>query len=874
LALFPGTRLGPYEVIAQIGEGGMGQVYRARDTKLNRDVAIKVLPESFANDADRLARFEREAQVLASLNHPNIAHIHGLEESNGVGALVMELVQGDDLSALIARGSLPLRDALPIAKQLAEALDAAHEQGIIHRDLKPANIKVTPDGTVKVLDFGLARARDMGQPSDVFESPTMVAHGATQPGVVLGTAAYMSPEQATGKAVDKRTDIWAFGVVLYEMLTGIPLFKGDTPSEIIAAILRAEPDWSRLPRTTPAHLRRLLERCLTRDVKQRLRDIGDARTELEQPAATDAPAQRSAHLWLAWTMAAAAVLIAVAVVAWSFSGPPRQDETGIDRLAVVPPQDTSFLRGEAPQISPDGRHVTFSATDRAGNRSLYVRSRDVAAARLVPGTENATQPFWSPDSRAIGFFAEGQLKTVALSGGSPTMLARVPLPRGAAWSRNNLILFAPRPNASLMYVAATGGEPAPVPMPAKPGIPGFPSFLPDGRHFLFTSLNDETRLVDAIMLGSLDSPDTRRLVATTSSGVYASGHLLFRRNTTLLAQPFDPDTLQLSGTPIAIADNVGFNPVTFQGLFSASDTGAVAYRDASPGAELVWFDRSGTRLSNAAPAAEYNSLCLTPDGRRIVYELADPATGSIDLWTLDLPTSAATQLTFAGPVEFYPVCSPSGEEIVFAALKPHAPNLFRQKILSPGSATLLLESPVAKIPSDWSRDGEQLIYSVLDPAMGWDIHALSLASRQSSVLVSTHADEQSGKLSPNGRWLAYSSNENARFEVYVQPMPPTGPKWLVSRGGGLQPQWSADGRQLYYIAPDRKLMVMAVETDGRVFVPSPATALMATSITAWEVVGGASYAVTQDGKRFLISTSTDVGRPITLLLNWTAALRP
>ena len=428
------------------------------------------------------------------------------------------------------------------------------------------------------------------------------------------------------------------------------------------------------------------------------------------------------------------------------------------------------MRGEAPQISPDGRHLVFSSTDRAGTRGLYIRSLDAATPRLLPGTENGAQPFWSPDSRMLGFFADGQLKTVAIAGGTPRVLARSGLARGAAWSKDNLILFAPRPNAGLVVVPASGGEPVPVPMPPTIGIPGFPSFLPDGRHYLITDLNNENRLVERLLLGSLDAPETRPLVATSSSGVYASGYLLYRRNTTLLAQRFDETTLQLSGEPVAIAEDVGYNPVTFQALFSASNTGVLAYRDAAPGAQLVWFSRSGLRLGTVGAAGEFNSLCMTPDGRRIVYEQADAISGNIDMWTMDLATAATTQLTFAGPVEFYPVCAPNGRDIALAVLKPNNPNLFRQSLSAPGQIVSLFESPLPKLPTDWSRDGTQLIFSVLSPATGWDVASLSLATGQPRPLVATPAQESNAKLSPDGRWLAYVSNESGRVEVYVQAM--------------------------------------------------------------------------------------------------------
>ncbi len=880
MPLASGTRLGPYEILGPLGAGGMGEVYVARDSRLDRTVAIKVLQREFSGDPGRRARFEREARVIASLSHPHICTLHDVGDHEGVAFLVMERLEGETLAARLTRGPLSLRESMACASQIAEGLECAHRAGIVHRDLKPANVMLTGSGA-KLLDFGLAKP---GPDRVPIADDTTAMGPLTMRGEILGTLPYMAPEQLEGGVVDARADIFSFGAIVHEMVTGQRAFSGPSQAGLIGAILHSDPPpMAQLMPGTPRALERLISACLSKDPRNRWSSAHDVLLQLQALAESTVPESvtgkppRTSRERLALTAAAIAILAAISIVVLFVTQRAQPAPPGVDVLSVVPPQDTTFVRGEAPQISPDGRHVAFSATDGAGTRGLYVRSRDSAAVRFLPGTENSAQPFWSPDSLMLGFFAEGQLKTVAIAGGSPTTIARATLPRGGAWSRDNLILFSPRPNTPLAYVPAGGGEPKSVPASAAAtaGIPGFPSFLPDGRHYLFTKQNVDARLVDSIVLGSLDSPETQPLVATTSSGVYASGHLLFRRNTTLLAQPFDPGTLQLSGTPVAIADNVGFNPVTHQALFSASATGAIAYRDASPGAQLVWFDRSGTRLSNAGPPGEYNTLCMTPDGNRIVYDLADPATGSIDLWTLDLSTSVTTQLTFAGPVEFYPVCSPSGRDMAFAAFRPNVPNLFRQNILVPGQATLLLQSPLAKIPTDWSRDGRQLIYTVLTPAMGADIEAFPIAGGQPRVLVSTRAEERAGKVSPDGRWLAYISNENGRFEVYVQPMSATGTKWLVSRGGGLQPSWSADGHQLYYIAPDRKLMVIDVRTEGAAFVPSAATALMETRITEWEITNqGMSYAVARDGKRILISTSTDVGRPITLLLNWTTALKP
>ena len=878
MSLASGTRLGPYEIVSLLGAGGMGEVYVARDTRLERTVAVKVLLSGFADDPGRRARFEREARTIASLAHPHICTIHDVGDHGGTPFLVMERLEGETLASRLTRGRLPVHEAIACAIQIASGLECAHRAGIVHRDLKPANVMLTKTGAI-LLDFGLAKPVSEQIPAGDDATGTAPL---TMQGEILGTLPYMAPEQLEGKTVDERTDIFAFGTIVHEMVTGQRPFSGASQASLIGAILHSNPpSIAALVPGTPRALARLIAVCLAKDPRDRWSSAHDLQLQLEDldeddvPNAVAAPGANRFRERLAWTVAAAALLAALALGVLFVTDRPQPAQATVNLVSVVPLQDTSFVRGEAPQISPDGRRVAFAARDGQGTRGIYLRDLDSATARLLPGTENGAQPFWSPDSQRLGFFAEGQLKTVAITGGSPNAIARATLARGAAWSRDNVILFSPRPNVPLAFLPAGGGELKSVPGPAQLGIPGFPAFLPDGRHYLFTELDQETRRARFLSLGSLDSPDSRRLVETTSSGVYASGHLLFRRNTTLLAQPFDPITLQVSGTAVAIAENVGFNPVTYQALFSASASGTVAYRDALPGAELVWFDRSGRRLSNAAAAGEYNSMCMPPNGSRIVYELADPATGSIDLWTLDLTTSATTQLTFAGPVEFYPVCAPDGRDMVFAALKPNVPNLFRQSILAPGQATLLLASPFAKIPTDWSRDGRWLLYTVFTANLGTDIAVIPTAGGEPRMLVSTPAEERNGKLSPDGRWLAYVSNENGRFEVYVQPMPQTGSKWLVSKGGGLQPQWSADGRELYYIATDRKLMVMAITTDGAALVPSVPTVLMNTNITEWEAGNqGVSYLVAPDGKRILISTSTDMGRPITLLQNWTAALRP
>ena len=873
MPLSPGTRLGPYQVANPLGAGGMGEVYAARDTRLDRSVAIKVLPREFSDDAGRRARFDREAAAIASLSHPNICTLHDVGQQDGTMFLVMEKLDGATLAARLAQGPMTPAEAIACAIQIADGLAFAHRAGVVHRDLKPANVMLTKT-RAKLLDFGLAKVA-----SGVEEHPTATA--LTFHGEILGTLPYMAPEQLQGSDVDARADIFAFGAMLHEMVTGQRAFTGSSQASLIGAILHFEP-----PRVTqvapaaPSALDRLVSVCLAKDSSDRWSSANDVLLQLkglaDSPGVTErvAPGPRTVG-WgarLAWPTAVLGLVTATVLGGLLTIRRPEQPAHS-DVLSVMPPPDSTFMRGEAPQISPDGRQLAFSSTDRAGTRGLYVRSLDAATPRLLPGTENGSQPFWSPDSRMLGFFANGQLKSVAIAGGTSTVLAQAGLPRGAAWSKDNLILFAQRPNAALVVVPATGGEATPVPMPDEPGIPGFPSFLPDGRHFVVTKLSLENRMVESLVLGSLDGKGTRRLVGTTSSGVYASGHLLYRRNTTLLAQRFDEKTLQLSGEPVAIAENVGANPVTHQGLFSASNTGVLAYRDAAPGAQLVWFSRSGLRLGTVGTPGEFNSLCMTPDGRRIVYEQADATSGNIDMWTMDLATAATTQLTFAGPVEFYPVCAPNGRDIALAVLKPSNPNLFRQSLSAPGQIVPLFESPLPKLPTDWSRDGTQVIFSVLSPATGWDVASLSLATGQPRPLVATPAQESNAKLSPDGRWLAYVSNESGRVEVYVQGMAGGGAKWLVSRGGGLQPQWSADGRQLYYLALDRRLMVVDVRAEAAVFTPSSPTGLTETRFTEWETSGGVSYVVAPDGSRVLVNTSTDTGRPISLMQNWPTRVR-
>ncbi len=936
MALIAGTRLGAFEVAELLGAGGMGEVYRGRDTRLGRDVAIKVLPEEFARDAERLARFKREAQLLASLNHPNIAAIYGLEEQDGLRYLVLEYVPGQTLAERIGtsapaggrtrgsaptgaagpggphgrgapmwapsagrrRGSaataLPVDEALEICKQIAEALEAAHEKGIIHRDLKPANVKVTPEGKVKVLDFGLAKAMEPeGSAADLSKSPTISAV-ASHAGVILGTVAYMSPEQARGKPLDKRTDIWAFGCVLYETLTGKAAFGADTITDTIAAIIKNEPEWSALPAETPAPVRTLLRRCLQKDPRERLRDAGDALLELKQPAAAEAilrpaaAARPRALLWVVLAALTTAIALVLALVHFR-EAPPEQR---VIKFALNPPEKTTF---GAIAVSPDGRRVAFTASDALGKTQLWVRALDALAAQPLAGTEGASFPFWSPDSRSVGFFAEGKLKKIEASGAPPQTLANAPNGRGGAWSRDGVIVFTPDIASPLVQVFAAGGEPKPatqIDASRQENSHRWPQFLPDGRRFLHFNLSSQPEH-RGIYLGSLDSQDTSskektRLVATHSSAAYAGpaagpGYLLFLRERALLAQRFDPLTLELTGEAFLVAEPVGVDAF-FRARFSASQSGVLVYDSSSGGnRQLVWFDRSGKRLENVGPPGVYLSVDLSPDGRRVAAQRADPQTGNLDIWLFDLARSSSSRFTFHPAYEGNPVWSPDGRRIAFFSSRDGPFNLYQKPASGAGEEELLLKTKGAKWATDWSRDGRFLLYREMDSKTRGDLWVLPLAGetknaeRKPMPFLRTEFDEADGRFSPDGKWVAYNSNESGRYEIYVREFSPgqpaSGGKWQVSTGGGAEPRWRRDGKELFYLAPDGKLMAVEVKAGAglEVGIPRP---LFQTRVSLGGILA-ARYAVTRDGQRFLIisEAAEAFGEPATVILNWPAALK-
>jgi serine/threonine protein kinase len=878
LSLTPGSRIGPYEITAQIGVGGMGEVYRATDTNLARQVAIKVLPQSMAPDPERLARFDREAKTLAALSHPNIAAIYGLERSGGQLALVMELVEGPTLADRIAEGPIPVDDALTITTQIAEALEAAHEHGVVHRDLKPANIKVRPDGIVKVLDFGLAKATEPGAglAPDVTRSPTITTPAMTQLGILLGTAAYMSPEQARGQPVDTRSDVWALGCVLYEMLTGSPAFHGGDVAGILARVLEREPDWTRLPEVTPA-VQRLLRLCLEKDRKNRRQAAGDVRIDIDH-ARRSKPAESSAapsarHASFVWLTVAA--VAAVAVAAFAFPSlrftQPSQSEM---RVEVRSP---STLAPFQFALSPDGRYIVFVASGDGPPR-LWLRALDNTDARPLTGTDGAEDPFWSPDSRSIGFFAARTLYRIGIADSTRQEIARAPGGGGGGtWSPDGTILFGEGLSFPMRRVAASGGDPVTV-TTLQSGQSGhrFPQFLPDGRRFLFhVAGRGDT---SGIYFASLDGRAPKRLMTADTSAVFLPpDRVLFVRDGLLIAQRLNLSAGELTGEPVTLAVGVG-SDARGRGGFSVSSDGRVAYRTGGDTlSQLTWRTRAGKSELAAVELADNSYLELSPEGTRAAVQRV--VNNNLDIWLTDLERGGSSRFTYDTANDQLPTWSPDGAFIAFSSNRAGPNNLYLKSVSGAvGSEELLLDTPNPKQPQHWSKDGRFLLYYEIDPQTGRDLWALERngGSWKPRVVANTQSEERGGQISPDGLWVAYETNESGRFEVVVQPFPEPGARRAVSTGGGMYARWSADGSEIYFMTPESMLMAVPVTRgSGRLGTRSPFDAGRPVPLFSARMGGGRStslvrppYAVSRDG-RFLIDEPVESPTtPITLLLNW------
>ena len=845
----------------------MGEVYRARDTTLNRDVALKVLPEAFASDPDRLARFAREAQVLASLNHSNIAAIYGLEQGS---ALVLELVEGPTLADRIVSGPIPLDEALPIARQIADALDAAHEHGIIHRDLKPANIKVRSDGTVKVLDFGLAKALEpvvgsvQGSQLATITSPAM-----TRLGMVLGTAAYMSPEQARGHQADKRSDVWAFGCVLYEMLAGKRAFEGAEISDTMAAVLRAEPDWTALPSPMPQPIATLLKRCLEKDHKRRLRDIGDARLELNAHAESvsgpiDTASRRRERI--VWTTAVAALLLAaLGLGAWALRPPPAAAEVRltIETPGELDPRDLASLA-----VSPDGLNVAFvAAVD--GQPHVWVRPLGALTSRPLLGTAGASVPFWSADSKSVAFYADGWLKRIDVAGGLVRNLTKAVFGFGGAWNNDGAILFVPSPGSPIFRTSTEGAAPVPVTRPTgNQSGHAHPHFLPDGRHFLyFVQGPSETR---GIYVGDIDGPVTRRLFDADSAAVYTSGYLLFVRQATLFAQAFDAKRLEPTGSPLAVADDVRGSLLA--GL--SAEGGVLAFRAGPTGTrrQFRWLDRTGKEIERVGdPGSEKLSPSLSPDGGQLAFYGRVEGTNT-DIWLLETRRGVLTRFTDRAADDVGPVWSRDGSRIAYTSNQGGSFGLYQKSATAAGrEEPLISEAEGFVMASDWSPGDRILLYQ-----RGDDIWALPMvgSERKPFPVIQTEFDEQEGMFSPDGRWMSYVSNSSGGFEAYVRPFPGPGQTVRVSTRGGAQVRWRADGRELFYVALDGTLMAVPIEmsANGLTLTPGVPKPLFTTHIGRVLNPGGTgpNYIVSGDGQRFLMSiiAQETSATPIRLFVNW------
>jgi Tol biopolymer transport system component len=916
MALATGTHLGSYEVLAPIGAGGMGEVYQAHDTKLGRDVAIKVLPEAFAHDPERLSRFQREAKMLAALNHSNIATIYGLEQSNGTSYLVMELVSGETLADRVKReGAVPVEEALKIAIQIAEALEAAHEKGIIHRDLKPANVKVTPEGKVKVLDFGLAKAfAGEAASSDPAESPTLSA-AATMRGVILGTAAYMSPEQARGKTVTKATDIWAFGCVLYELLCGRSAFEGDDITEILASVVKTEPDSSLLPKSVPPNIRVLLRRCLRKDRRQRLQDATDVRIEIEEAlSAPETPALEVHAIRKAMISRLAPALGLGVLIGAIIAGvgvryfKPTVPSSEITRVIVgVAPADLlapSFPGNPRPTradmvLSPDGRYLVFSAT-RGGKQQLYLRAMDQLEATPMGGTEGTNSPFFSPDGRWVGFWqgvvrgsAIGEIKKVPLGGGPAVTLCKTPLLYGASWGSGDTIVFANR-LGGLWRVSAAGGTPQPVTtLDAKKEEYShrLPQVLPDGKSVLFTIERAQYRWDDAqIVVQSLATGVRKVLIEGAADARYVpTGHLVYARQGTLMAVPFNLARLEVTGGPVGIIDGIMQDVNTFSGTgdtgtaqFSVSETaGALVYLPggiADVETSLVWMDRNGAVEPVPVSPRRVLEPRLSPDGKLAAFSELEADRRNV--WVYDISRGTLSRLTTEAQA-WLSIWTPDGKRITFSQTTTGSDNLFWKLADGSGAAERLTTDGHIQYPSSWSPDGKTLAFIQRPTGTDYDIWMLSLedGKAQSRPFLKTPFSERQAEFSPDGRWLAYVSDESGRAEVYVQPYPGPGVRHQVSTEGGEQPAWARSGRELFYTTPgtrDDTTKMMAVDvTLGATFTVGKPRILFEGPIA--NTVPVRSYDVTPDGRRFLVPQFKQQPAPalteMILVQNWFEELK-
>jgi len=897
MALTSGSRLGPYEIQAPLGAGGMGEVYRARDTRLDRVVAVKILPEHLSSSGELKARFEREARAVSSLNHPHICHLYDVGSQDGTSFLVMEYLEGESLADRLRKGPLSLKQVLAFGIEIAEALAAAHRTGILHRDLKPGNIMLTSGGA-KLLDFGLAKTSPALSGSAAAISgmtpstPTMTiaelsskSKDLTQRGTVVGTFQYMAPEVLQGAEADARSDVFSLGCVLYEMVTGRKAFEGKSQLSVLTAILEKDPDpIQHLQPASPAALDHVVRTCLEKNPEERFQTAQDIKLELKWIAASGSESKAptvSRRVWLPWTAAAVAFVVAVAlaIAYFNFSARPNP----VVRSFILPPSGTSFVTlapsSGPPEISPDGTKIAFSARDDKGNVMLYVRALNSLTVVALLGTKDAGYPFWSPDSREVAFFTEGKLKKISLGGGPPQVLCEVTAGRGGAWSKEGVIVFAPATGSSLLRVSAGGGTPEPaskLDIAQGENSHRWPYFLPDGSHFLFWARNSRGIQEHTLYVGRLGSLEAKPLMKSELMAVYSRGYLLFIRDRTLMAQAFDAERIELKGSPIPVAEHIATNSISNRPVFSASEDGTLLYQTGNMegGWRLLWFTREGKQSGSMGGEPDrYFDPAISPDGKRIATGLLT-SQGNIDIWVFDLVRGTKTRLTFGPSVQRYPVWTPDGKTIYYASNGKGAFQIFSKPADGSGPEQLVLDEAAIEFPLDISSDQRYLTFTRVASDKGRaEVWALPLfGDRKPFRVVQSAFDSNFPALSPDGKWIAYENSESGRPEIYVTAFPSGGVKWQASTSGGVRAKWRHDGKELFFMDLADNVTACDVKTDGKtVQFGTPHLLFHGSGVQNQQ----GPYTVTTDGKKFLMNSGDlkEESQPLTLVQNWASELK-
>ncbi len=892
-----GTQLGPYEITAPLGAGGMGEVYRARDSSLGRDVAIKVLPVAYSENTDRLRRFQQEAQAAGALNHPNILVIHHVGTHDGAPYIVSELLEGETLRERLHGGALPQRKAIDYGLQVAHGLAAAHEKGIVHRDLKPENIFITNDGRVKILDFGLAKLTGAGD-TDQSQTDIPTRRVDTDPGIIMGTVGYMSPEQLRGHRADHRSDIFSFGAILYEMLSGKRAFHGESTADTMSAILRQDPpELSETNQNVNPALERVVQHCLEKNPEERFHSASDLAFAIQALSGSAAMSGQTVAMaaqlarprldkYFPWIVAGVFALTSIILLPFAISSFKRAPtHANVIRSAILPPENANFTALNQFAVSPDGLRFAFVARRAGGETVLWVRPLDALTAQPLAGTDGISSfspPFWSPDSRFIGFFAQGKLKKIDAAGGPPQTLCDAPNGRGGTWNRDGTIVFAPNNLGPVHRVSAAGGASTAVTKleeSHRQTTHRWPYFLPDGHHFIYrigatsSAARNEN---NGVYLSSLESQEQRLILRTDTSAAYVAGHLVFAREGTLMAQPFDEKSFQLTGDAFPIAERVQFDLGSVRAIFSISENGVLAFQSgfARGNAQLTWFDRSGKQTGQVGERDFYGQPRLSLDGQKLALVILDPQAGGTDIWLYELARNVPTRFTFDPAFETWPLWSPDGSQIVFTSNRKGQYDIYEKPSSGAGSEEVLFESNENKATTSWSADGRFIAFVNTDTKANTkqDLWILPLfGDRKPFPFLQTQFDEFNAQFSPDGRWIAYVSDESGNNQVYIAPFPGPGGKWQVSRSGGTEPRWRGDGRELFFLAPDNKLVAVDVNAKEAILEIGNAQPLFevhpATS-------PGTHYDVTRDGKRFMVSSAGEgSSAPITLVVNWTADLK-